>query len=55
MISIYANFNIMKQINTPYYNNKNIGVVTSKIIIAITIKTIKNIKLFREKKTLTTQ
>ena len=40
----------MKQINTPYYNNNNIEVLTFKIITAITAKIIKIIKLSREKK-----
>ena len=37
-------------INLKYYNNSNIGVLTSKIIIVVTIKTIKIIKLYRGKK-----
>ena len=41
---------IMKQINTSYYNNNNIKVLTSKIITTITVKTIKIIKSPREKK-----
>ena len=40
----------MKPINTPYYNNNNIEILTSKISITITAKTIKNIKLLWEKK-----
>ena len=41
----------MKHINTPYYNNKNIEVLTSENIIIITAKIIiKNIKLPRGKK-----
>ena len=39
----------MKQINIPYYNNSEIGVLTPKIIIAITIKTIK-LSNYKEKK-----
>ena len=41
----------MKQINISYYNNNNIKVLTFKIITTITVKTIKIIKLPREKKT----
>ena len=40
----------MKHIDTSYYNN-NIEGLTSKNIITIIAKTIKIIKLFREKKT----
>ena len=40
---------MMKQMNIPYYNNSNIEVLTSKIIITITAKIIKIIKLPREK------
>ena len=40
----------MKQIKIPCYNNSNIEVLTSKIIITITVKTITIIKLHREKK-----
>ena len=32
---------MMKQISIPYYNNSNIEVLTSKIILAITTKTLK--------------
>ena len=39
----------MKHMNTPYYNNINIEALTSKNIITITAKTIKNIKLSRKK------
>ena len=47
---MHAIFDIMKHINTFYYNNRNIETLISKIIITITAKTIKNIKLPREKK-----
>ena len=43
-------FDIMKHINTSYYNSRNIEDLTSKNIITITAKTIKNIKLPRRKK-----
>ena len=39
-----------KQITTPYYKNNIIETLTSKTIIAITVKIIKIIKLSREKK-----
>ena len=48
-IFITVKFDIMKQINTPYYNISNIEVLASKIIITITTKIIKIIKLPREK------
>ena len=38
----------MKQIKIPCYNNSNIEVLTSKIIITLTVKTITIIKLPRE-------
>ena len=40
----------MKQMNILYYNNSNIEVLTSKIIITIVAKIKKFIKLPREKK-----
>ena len=48
-------FDIIKNINTPYYNNRNIEALISKNIITIIAKTINIIKLPREKnsKTLT--
>lgn len=39
----------MKQIKIPYHNKNNIEVLTSKILIIITFKEIKIIKLPREK------
>ena len=39
----------MKQINIPYYSNNNIKVLTSTIIITITVKIIKIIKLPQKK------
>ena len=42
---MHARFDLMKQINKPYYNNKNIKALISKNIITITAKTIKIIKL----------
>ena len=41
----------MKQINISYYNKSNIEILTSKIVVTITVKTIKIIKLNREKNT----
>ena len=40
----------MKQIKIPCHNNNNIKVLTSKIIITLTVKTITIIKKPREKK-----
>ena len=41
----------MKQIKIHCHNNSNIEILISKIIITITVKTIKNIKVPREKNT----
>ena len=46
-------FDIMKHINTLYYNNRNIETLTSKNIITNTAKTIKIIKLSQRKKSKT--
>ena len=45
-------FDIIKNINTSYYNNDNIEDLTSKNVITIIAKTIKIIKLFRGEKKL---
>ena len=45
----------MKHMNTPYYNNINIEALTSKNIIIITAKIIKNIKLSRKKSKILTK
>ena len=44
----------MKHINRSYYNNNNIEGLTSKNIITIIVKTMKNIKLYRGEKNLKT-
>ena len=41
---------MIKKITTPYSENSSIEVLTSKTIIVVTEKTIKNIKLSLEKK-----
>ena len=48
--NIYIIFDIIKHIKTFYYNNNNIEVLASKIIITIIATIIKNIKLPKEKK-----
>ena len=48
IIFIHVKFDIMKQIKISCYNNSNIEILTSEIIITITVKTITIIKLPRE-------
>ena len=47
----YVKFNIIKKITTPYFKNRNIEVLTSKTIIAVFGKKIKNHQIILREKT----